>query len=631
MPNLGSNTRTPVCGGKVRPRLLVALVLASCRLGGGVRSEGAEGAEGAHVRNDPAVAGAGTGNAALARLASEYWQAHLAADPIEATLLGTHGYDDRMPDESPEARAAERRLLDALRTRLVTEVPEAAVTGADRVTRSLLAEQIDGDLAFIDCHLEEWSVDPRDGPQVAYQDLAGLQSVEKPANGRALIARWRAMPRTLGQRTDNVLRGLAQGKVSARSEVARVVRQLDELLAKPDSEWPLAAPPSRVRGPDWPPEDLKQFRLDLLAAIANGIRPAFDRYREALRDRVLPVARGDATVGILNVAGGAACYASLARVHTSLAIDPLAVHQVGLDELRRIRARMQELGPAAVGTANFTEIQRRLRGEPKDPAMFFSTREEIERSAREALARAQAALPRFVKRLPRAPCEVKRIERHEEQDAPIAYYRQPAIDGSRPGTYYVNTFEPGLRPRYESESLAFHEAVPGHHVQITLAQELTDVPEFRKHLGVTAFVEGWGLYAEGLADELGLYSSPLARMGRLSLEAWRAARLVVDTGIHALGWSRSMAVRFLTANTTIAASNIENEVDRYIGWPGQALAYKLGEMELLRLRAEARRQMGPAFELAAFHDVVLGSGAVSLAVLRGQVARWAGLPAARGD
>jgi uncharacterized protein (DUF885 family) len=218
---------------------------------------------------------------------------------------------------------------------------------------------------------------------------------------------------------------------------------------------------------------------------------------------------------------------------------------------------------------------------------------------------------------------VKRIESHEEKDAPIAYYREPAIDGSRPGTYYVNTYDPGSRPRFESEALAFHEAVPGHHVQIALAQEMTGVPEFRKHLGVTAFVEGWGLYAERLADELGLYSSPLMRMGRLNLEAWRAARLVVDTGIHALGWSRSQAVRFLTENTAVAANNIENEVDRYIGWPGQALAYKLGELEILKLRSEARRRMGSAFDLARFHDVVLASGAVSLSVLRGEVTRWA--------
>jgi uncharacterized protein (DUF885 family) len=336
----------------------------------------------------------------------------------------------------------------------------------------------------------------------------------------------------------------------------------------------------------------------------------------------LPRARGDAAVGIRNVPGGAACYAALARVRTSLTIDPVSVHQIGLNELARIRGEMQQLGPAAVGTSDFAQIQRRLRGLSKDATMFFTTREEIEATAREALGRAMTAMPRFLGRLPRTGCGVLRIEPHEEKDAPIAYYRPPAIDGSRGGTYYVNTYDAESRPRFESESLAFHEGVPGHHVQIALAQEMSGVPEFRKHLGVTAFVEGWGLYAERLADELGLYSSPLARMGRLSFEAWRAGRLVVDTGIHALGWSRADAVRFLTENTAIAANNIENEVDRYIGWPGQALAYKLGELEIRRLRADAQRRMGGAFDLRRFHDIVLGSGAVSLPVLGGEVDRW---------
>jgi uncharacterized protein (DUF885 family) len=560
--------------------------------------------------------------ARLARLADDYWRTQLDADPIEATMLGIHGYDDRMPDESPAARARLRAGLLALRARLAAEVSDAALSGPDEVTRQLLADTIDGDLATFDCHLDDWVVDPRDGPQVAYLDLAGLQSVKTPDEARALVARWRAMPATLDQRGANLLRGLAAGKTSARSEVARVARQLDELLAKPDNDWPLVAPAARVPAgaASWSDAARAAFDADLRRAVADGIRPAFARYRAIIRDQILPRARGDALVGILNIPGGEACYAALVRVHTSLALEPKAVHQLGLDELARIHGEMQRLGPAAVGASDFAEIQRRLRG--KDPAFFFTTREEIEANARAALGRASAAMPRFLGRLPRTPCDVKRIEPHEEKDAPIAYYRQPAIDGSRPGSYYVNTYDPRSRPRFESESLAFHEAVPGHHVQIALAQEMTGVPEFRKHLGVTAFVEGWGLYAERLADELGLYSSPLTRMGRLNLEAWRAGRLVVDTGIHALGWSRDQAVKFLTDNTAVAANNVENEVDRYIGWPGQALAYKIGELEILRLRAEAQRRLGGAFDLRRFHDVVLGSGAVTLPVLRAQLDRW---------
>lgn len=570
-------------------------------------------------QNDPGQKGP-AGSAALRRVADDFWHAHLDSDPIEATLLGYHGYDDRMPDHSPEARAEEIRKLTGFRARLDAETPEAALSPADRVTRALLAGEIDGDLAIAACHLEEWVVDPRDGPPVAYLDLAGLQPVKTAADRTTLLARWSAMSGALDQRIANLRRGLAGGKTSARSEVERVLRQLDELLAQPDDKWPLAAPAQRVADGTWSAEERRRFQVDLEGVIASGLRPAFGRYRDLLRDYVLGRARGDGDVGIGRLPGGDACYRALVKVHTSLTLDPIAVHQIGLDELRRIRGEMETLGPAAVGSGTFAEIQTRLRGH--DQALFFRSREEIEEGARATLARATAAMPRFLGRLPRTPCVVKPIEPHEEKDSPIAYYRQPAIDGTRPGTYYVNTYQPETRPRFEAEALAFHESIPGHHVQIALAQELRDVPEFRKHLGVTAFVEGWGLYAERLSDELELYSGPLTRLGRLSLEAWRAARLVVDTGIHALGWSRAHAVQFLTENTLIAGNNIQNEVDRYIGWPGQALAYKTGEREILRLRAKAQQALGSAFDLRAFHDVVLGNGAVSLPVLSDVVDGW---------
>jgi uncharacterized protein (DUF885 family) len=231
-------------------------------------------------------------------------------------------------------------------------------------------------------------------------------------------------------------------------------------------------------------------------------------------------------------------------------------------------------------------------------------------------------MPRWFGRLPRTPCLVKRVESFEEKDTTIAYYRQPAIDGSRPGTYYINTYAPETRPRYEAEALAFHESVPGHHTQIALAQEQSGLPEFRKHLGVTAYVEGWALYTERLAAEMGLYSGELDRMGMLSFDAWRASRLVVDTGIHVKGWTRPQARAYLTENTALAANNIDNEVNRYISWPGQALAYKLGQREIFALRVQAQQRLGARFDIRAFHDAVLAHGAVSLALLRAEVERW---------
>jgi len=557
----------------------------------------------------------------VARIADDFWRAHLENDPIDATLLGYHGYDDRMPDLSPAGRQREVSGLEALRARLQAGPREADLTPADQVTRALLLGEIEGELAIASCHLEEWVIDPRDGPPVAYLDLAGLQPVKTAADRAALLARWAAMSPALDQRVANLRRGLAAGKTSARSEAERVARQLDELLAQPDQTWPLAAPAERVPATGWANGgERSAFEADLRGVIGSSLRPALTRYRDLVRDEILPRARGDAEVGISHLPGGEACYRALVRVHTSLTLDPRVVHEIGLAELARIRAEMEALGPAAVGAATFPEIQAKLRSH--DPNLYYRTRDEVEAAARDTLARATAAMPRFLGRIPRTPCTVQRIEAHEEKDSPIAYYRQPAIDGSRPGTYHVNTYAPETRPRFEAEALAFHESIPGHHVQIAIAQELGDVPEFRKHLGVTAFVEGWGLYAERLADELGLYGGPLTRLGRLSLEAWRAGRLVVDTGIHALGWSRTRAVKFLTDNTLIAGNNIDTEVDRYIGWPGQALAYKIGEREILRVREDARAALGPAFDLRAFHDVVLGSGAVSLPVLGRTVDAW---------
>jgi uncharacterized protein (DUF885 family) len=568
-------------------------------------------------RPGPSEASRATPASELATLAQRYWDERLAADPLEATEIGDRRFDDELPDASPAGRAADRARLEALKVR-VAAVPGAVLSPTDRVTLGLLAGQIDADLAQASCELEDWAVDARNGPQVVYLRLAELQPVRTVAEGRALAVRWAKIGGAIDQDAANLRRGLAEGKVSTRAEVGRVVGQLDELLAKPDAEWPLRAP-AVVPHPDWPEGDRAALASAVDAAIAQQIRPAFARYRDLLRNDILPRARDDAHAGISNVPGGAACYRRLIEVHTSLDLPAEEIHRIGLEELARVQAEMRALGKQALGTDSMPEIRKRLLG---DPALKFKSKDEIEATARATLARATAAEPRFLGHLPRRPCVVKRIDPFEEKDSPIAYYRPAAIDGSRPGAFYVSTYEPEKHPRFEFEALTFHESVPGHHVQIAIAQELTGLPEFRKNLGVTAFVEGWGLYSEGLADELGLYSGPLERLGRLSFSAWRAIRLVVDTGVHALGWSRERAIAFMEQNALLSRENVVNEVDRYIAWPGQALAYKLGELEIRRLRADAERRLGPRFDLRAFHDVLLGAGAVSLPVLREQIDAW---------
>jgi uncharacterized protein (DUF885 family) len=320
----------------------------------------------------------------------------------------------------------------------------------------------------------------------------------------------------------------------------------------------------------------------------------------------------------MHIPGGAGAYAALARAHTSLDTSPEEIHAIGRAEIERIDGEFSELGAELLGTDGLAATLSALR---EDPELHFTTGEEIVRVAQASLARANEAIPAWFGRLPTAPCEVVVIPPHEEKHTTIAYYREPSADGARPGQFYVNTSEPATRPRYEAETLAFHEAVPGHHLQLAIMQELDELPAFRRFNGSTAYIEGWGLYTERLSQEMGLLSGELDRFGVLSFDAWRASRLVVDTGIHAMGWTRDAAISFMTAHTALGTNNVVNEVDRYIAYPGQALAYKLGQLEILRLRAEARERQGDRFDIRSFHDAILGDGALPLPVLRQVVER----------
>ncbi len=563
----------------------------------------------------PAVAAAAgiatTAAGQLTAVCADYWNAHQQANPVDATSLGDRRFDERLSEITAAGRKKERLRLEALQNRVGLIAPEV-LSEADRVNRDMLHQAIEDDLHRLACDLVAWNVDPLDGPQVAFFNIPSQQPLRTKAEARALVKRWRAMGPWVDDLMANLRRGMAEKRVATASQVERVVSELDALAAQPTSEWALMEPAHTLPA-EWSPADRENFAKDLQAAIDTGVRPAFARYREFLHAEVLPVARPQDKVGLVNLPGGAEAYRTLARIQTSLDLAPDRIHKIGLQEVERIDREMTELGAKVLGTTDHAEILRRLR---TDPALHFSSRDEVAAKAATTLARAQAAVPKWFNIQPRTACEVTRIEAHEEVNSTIAYYRQPAIDGSRPGRYYINTYAPETRPKYEAEVLAFHESVPGHHLQIAIAQELTGVPEFRKHLGCTAFVEGWGLYSERLANEMGLYSSDLDRIGMLSFDAWRACRLVVDTGMHAMGWSRQQAIDFMLAHTALAENNIVNEVDRYITWPGQALAYKLGQLEILRLRERCKASMGERFDIRAFHDTVLRNGAVTLPTLQ---------------
>jgi uncharacterized protein (DUF885 family) len=538
----------------------------------------------------------------LDTLAAEFWEAWLRRHPVYATAIGDRRFDDQLTDESPAGRAAWRSALDGFEQRL------RGTARADPVTHAALAETLAMDRAFLDADLIAFNVDPMDGPQVDLLNIPSLQPLRDAREAEALLARWRAMPASLDEASENLRRGGADGRLAVSMLCTKVVEQLDELLARPDAEWPLLEPAAEV----------PEIRDELLRVVGDEIRPAFERYRACIVDEIAPRARPDDRPGLVHVPGGAETYAQLVRAHTSVDTPPEELHRIGLEEIARIDSEFAQLGSSLLGTGGREGTLEALR---KDPALHFTTREEIATVAEASLARANAAIGDWFGRLPKAPCEVVVMPAHEEKHSTIAYYREPAADGSRPGQYYVNTYAPETRPRYEAETLAFHESVPGHHLQLAIMQEVSGLPDFRRFYGTTAYVEGWGLYTERLSEEMGLLSGELDRFGVLSFDAWRASRLVVDTGMHALGWTRQQAIDFMTVHTALGANNIANEVDRYIAYAGQALAYKVGQLELLRLRAEARERQGSRFDIRRFHDVVLGEGALPLPVLRQVVER----------
>jgi uncharacterized protein (DUF885 family) len=568
-------------------------------------------------------------SATLAAIAADYWEAALEADPLLGTAVGDRRFDDRMPDPTPEGIAATRDRAAALLARLET-VDAPSLAPADRITASVLRESLRGDVAVLDADIGAWNVDSLEGIPAGLIVIPDYQRIDTPASGRAMVDRWHAMASYVDAHVANLRRSLAGGRVASLPPIDRNIALLDGLLAEPVERWPLCSPLATLRdagaggasdGPSaWTTSERERFATDLRDAVETGVRPAFARLRGCLAAELRPVARTAAAPGMGHVEGGPAAYRDLVRYHTSLDLEPEALHQTGLDEIARIDRELEALAARVLGTTTRAEAIERLRA---DESLGYATREEVLAAAVDALARAQAATPAFFGRLPRAACEVVPMGPHEEEHGTIAYYRGPAPDGSRPGQFYINLSAPRSRRRYEAEALAYHEAVPGHHLQIAIGQELGAIPEFRRHLGPTAFFEGWGLYSERLADEMGLYSGDLDRVGVLSFDAWRAARLVVDTGMHALGWSRDAAIEFMTQHTALAANNIANEVDRYIVLPGQALAYKTGQLELLRLRAAARERLGPAFDIRGFHDAVLGEGAIPLATLRTVVEGWA--------
>lgn len=551
---------------------------------------------------------------ALSRTSTAYWDFLMRSNPVWATYLGDRRYEAELPriDTSArgEAAAAFRGFLAELAT-----IPRGELGESDRLTAEVLEIEAERRLGEIEHRFHEWRVDQLEGPQVAIFELANYHPMD--AAGRAtFLARVGKLAAFVDEYVSNLRDGLRSGNVAHEGSVRRVAAQLRDTVRSAHEKCPLLDAVERVPA-EVTRDERDAFRGALLELVSRVVKPALAGLLEFLEREYGPKARS--LPGVSANPGGADAYRYRLRAYTTLPLDAADVHAMGLETMSLLQVEMQGIARRLHGdgdTAGFNDALRR------DQRHFYSTRDELREDAERLLERAKAALPRLVGRLPRADCVVKPTEPFREKDAPGAYYYPPPEDGSRPGIYFINTHRPEARARYCMPALTLHEAVPGHHLQIALATELAGVPQFRRHAEVTAYVEGWALYSELLGEELGLYEDDLMRYGMLTYQAWRAARLVVDTGLHAMGWSRERAIGYFRENLALSEEEIENEIDRYIVWPGQALAYMVGCIELKKLRREAESTLGAKFDQRAFHDEVLRHGAVPLPVLRRVIESW---------
>jgi uncharacterized protein (DUF885 family) len=555
-------------------------------------------------------------NQPLASLADRFWDFSMESSPTTATLFGDHRFDDRFEDLSLEFENACIERLGGF----VAEAKAIDPAGLDDdevITRSALIFEADTKAESLRSRNPEYLVDPMWGLHMDIVNYVPQMTPVTAEHAAAYVVKASRLGTAFDQAIERLRQGVANGRTPPLVGVEKALGQLDAYLASPPEKDPFLA----IRPPAAMSEgQVAEWRRAMVDQVGKVVRPALARYRGVVADEVLPVSRPPEHSGVCWLPDGEEIYRRAIRRFTSLDLDPGKIHRIGLDGITALGDEYRELGGRVLGTTDLPEIYRRLR---EDTALRFQTGEEIKAQAERSLARANAATPRWFGRLPKTPCILQEVPEVGGKDAPLAFYLPPAADGSRPGVFFVNTTQPTTRTRYESEALAFHESVPGHHFQLALAQEMESLPRFRRHALATAYVEGWGLYCERLADEMGLYSGDLERIGMLSFDSWRFGRLVVDTGLHALGWSRQQAIDYLAANSPQALNNIENEVDRYIGFCGQALAYKIGQREIVRLRDEAHRVMGSRFDIRAFHDTVLGCGPVPLGVLGDVVRAWA--------
>ncbi|GIX36602.1 MAG: hypothetical protein KatS3mg126_2381 [Lysobacteraceae bacterium] len=557
---------------------------------------------------------AATPSETLNALFAEEWERGLREDPLAASEMGDARFADRLPDLSPEAIAASQEADRKALARLEAIDPEA-LSEHDRINHEVFGWLLRQRIAAHRFRRHLIPLNQQGGIQ-SFVNLLEQVPLRTVADYENWIARLRAFDRYAAQTEALMRQGIEAGIVPPRVVMQRVLPALAAQAVERVEDSPFW---NAFRSfPDAVPEPERERLRDAgRAAILSSVLPAYRRFRDFFESTYLPAC--SESIAASDLPDGEAYYAWAAGYYTTTALTPEAIHRIGLAEVERITQEMEavrrELGFAGDLPAFFTHLRT-------DPRYFFTRGEDLLQAYRALAKRIDPELVRVFRRLPRLPYGVRPIPDNIAPDTYTAYYQPGAVDGSRAGYYYVNLYKPESRPKWEMMALTLHEAVPGHHFQFALGLELPEQPMFRRTAYITAYGEGWALYAERLGYDMGLYEDPLDRMGQLAYDMWRAVRLVVDTGIHAKGWSRQQAIDYFLAHAPKTAHDVVNEIDRYIAWPGQALAYKIGQLKISELRARAERELGARFDLRDFHDTVLATGSVPLSVLERHVQRW---------
>ncbi len=562
-----------------------------------------------------AVAASGqTPGEQLTKLFDEEWEYTLREAPTFASHLGDKRYNDRWPDVSLSTMLRRHaHQLEVLQT--LSKIDEAALSPADKLNYRLFRRQIEVDAAEFAFNWHLVPLDHRSGIQdeSSVGDSLAFTTVKDYEDW---IARLRSFPTYMDQTIAIMRAGIAAKMVQPQIVMNRLPTQIRRQIVE-DPATSLYYKPFKSFPPEFTTADRERLQREAQAAIREQLVPSYRKLLGFFEREYFPACLPE--IGASRLPKGQEFYAFLARKHTTTYLTPAQIHEIGLSEVKRIRAAMEGIKERVGFQGTLAEFFEHLRTAPE---FRYTDANDLLTAYQAFSKRVDPLLPKLFRKLPRIPYGVEAIPEHMAPDTTTAYYRPPAADGTRAGTYFVNLYKPEKRPKYEIAALSLHEAVPGHHLQIALATELEHVPEFRKHGHFTAYVEGWALYAESLGDELHLYDDPYSKMGQLTYEMWRAVRLVVDTGMHSMEWPREKGIQFFKDNAPKDELDITNEIDRYIAWPGQALAYKIGELKIKELRARAKAKLADKFDIREFHDVVLQNGAVPLDILERIVDDW---------